>query len=151
MRVLISGCSCIIFVFIFSLDLVANKIVRTKKFLCSLSVAPVIVTLQWVTDSIKAQALQGVFLQHLPSYQPGRHLHALPTDVEPYILHDEASEEIYEFELQESIRQARELVPQGGLLKDKLFFATRNIGIEYQLFKEIIESSGGAVSSAFFF
>uniref|UniRef100_T1K2U0 PAX-interacting protein 1 n=1 Tax=Tetranychus urticae TaxID=32264 RepID=T1K2U0_TETUR len=103
--------------------LIVNRIVRTSKFMCAFNYADHILTSDWIVDSFKRSHL---------------------LDESQYILSDHKGEQLYGFDLKESLerRKARKT----PLFKDHVFYITRSCLPSFKILKEIAESAGATVT-----
>ncbi|KAF5370725.1 hypothetical protein D9758_001947 [Tetrapyrgos nigripes] len=104
--------------------LVVPQLVRTEKFLCALARSPYILTIKWVHDSISAGKL---------------------LSEDRYFLKDEVNEKKHGFRLVDSLARAKQ--NKGALFKDKRFYITGKVDVDYGLLKHVVEANGGQVSN----
>jgi PAX-interacting protein 1 len=100
--------------------LISEKIVRTVKFLCGISVCRYILAPLWIEKSFA----NGRFVEE-----------------EPFLLHDVHGEDTYQMKLETSLCRAC----QAKLLDGIVFFATPNVSPMYDDLKMIIECAGGTL------
>nr|POE47752.1 brct-containing protein 1 [Quercus suber] len=100
--------------------LVAPKILRTRKFVCALASAPLVVG----TDYLDIALTKGKLKQN------------------PSMLHDREAEEKYGFKLTDSLKRAEK--NQHQLLREWHIFVTKAIAGGFETYKDIIEVNGGS-------
>ncbi|KAF7296145.1 hypothetical protein MKEN_01429800 [Mycena kentingensis (nom. inval.)] len=100
--------------------LIAPSIVRTEKFLGALARRAWILSKDWALDSAAANKLLAE---------------------KDYILSDPASEEKWGFKLRDAMKRAQDV--GGEVFKGMTFYATRNVKVDQQMLRTVIEAQGG--------
>ncbi|KAK7057689.1 hypothetical protein R3P38DRAFT_2599145 [Favolaschia claudopus] len=99
--------------------LIVSHLARTEKFLCALTAAPYILTVDWANQSAAAERL-------LPE--------------EDYLLEDEEGNNKFNFKLPEAVARARKL--KGTLFRDHTFFITPQVQ-PIDILRNVIQANGG--------
>lgn len=103
--------------------LAAPSMVRTKKFLCALASAPIIVSTEFIDACLR--------------------LNSIP-DVNDYLLNDVENERKFGVKLKEALARAK--ANKHGLLKDVLVYCTDTVPNKPETYKDIVEANGGTFS-----
>lgn len=103
--------------------LVANKILRTRKFVAGLAFGPDIVTADWLDKIADSKGDD--------------------TSTEGHELRDAASETAHGFKLKVSLERARKNRESGGLLRGWTVFCTESVRGKWESFEEIVTRNGG--------
>jgi hypothetical protein len=99
--------------------LVAPKLLRTRKFVCALANAPMVVETTYLDSALKNNKLIE----------------------KPSLLHDRDTEEKYGFKLSESLKRAED--NQHNLLRGWTIFVTKDVNGGFDTYKDIITLNGG--------
>jgi hypothetical protein len=100
--------------------LAAPRLLRTQKFVCAIARAPVVVSMDFVFDSVSKKELR---------------------DPKNYPLKDPENEKKYGVKLEDVLRRAR--VNGGKLLDGQHVYTTDKVKGGFEPFKSIVESNGG--------
>ncbi|KAL8729895.1 MAG: hypothetical protein Q9166_004452 [cf. Caloplaca sp. 2 TL-2023] len=100
--------------------LASPSIVRTKKFVCALARAPVVISTDFVVDCLAKDEWR---------------------DPEDYILNDLTGEQKMGFQLSEALSRARN--HRGQLLRGMTIYCTETVKGGFDVYKAIIEANGG--------
>ncbi|KAI4282201.1 MAG: hypothetical protein L6R38_003113 [Xanthoria sp. 2 TBL-2021] len=100
--------------------LASPSIVRTKKFVCALARAPMIISTEFVDDCLAKDEWR---------------------DPEDYILNDSAGEQRMGFKLSEAVSRAKN--HRGQLLRGVPVYCTETVKGGFDVYKSIIEANGG--------
>jgi len=100
--------------------LAAPKILRTQKFICAIARAPVLVSTDFVDDSLEKNE----------ELDPGK-----------YLLKDPEGEKRFKLKLPEVLKLAK--ANKGHLLRNQSIYCTENVQGGFETYKSIIEANGG--------
>ncbi|KAL8984555.1 MAG: hypothetical protein Q9205_001508 [Flavoplaca limonia] len=100
--------------------LASPSIVRTKKFVCALARAPMVISTEFVDDCLAKDELR---------------------EPEDYILDDLAGEQRMGFKLSEAVKRAKD--HPGQLLRGMPIYCTESVKGGFDVYKSIIEANGG--------
>ncbi|EJD34062.1 BRCT domain-containing protein [Auricularia subglabra TFB-10046 SS5] len=104
--------------------LIADQVLRTKKFLTSINYAPAIVNSQWVKDSLEKQCL-------LPE--------------EGYLLKHAESAEKYGVHIGKAVQLAQE--HKASLLRGYTFYVTPSAVADHNLVRAVVNAAGGKMKA----
>ncbi|KAL8851252.1 MAG: hypothetical protein Q9221_003782 [Calogaya cf. arnoldii] len=100
--------------------LASPSIVRTKKFVCALARAPMVISTEFVDDCLAKDEWR---------------------DPEDYVLNDSAGEQRMGFKLSEAVSRAKN--HRGQLLRGMPIYCTETVKGGFDVYKSIIEANGG--------